>query len=418
MVAYQDAGHRRPSAGSGNLFGNNAMRVARVRQAQQVRLGTVEGRADPRAEFRGGEQSGGFDHPPLAMRPLRLDRIEPRALARQVAGQDPHALAGGLHLPMVGADPLAHRAAAMPGRIVPHQQQGLLPCGRQFAAAPRQKLDRARAHRPAGHKAQPDRLGPAAVGRGPADQQAVARQRFRIRVVFRDRLFDQPPRLVRRGPRVQGRLRQAAPPDLVLEPQGPGRVGRHQADQAIARTFFRAYPGSGLVIQRLARCQRMPKRSKVARIVSPLTRSAVSPRSKLTSAANSRVHTLVGFPKVRGLWCNRARSASPRAASKATWNRWGRDEPRRSAAGPRALKATMALRTVWASQPRWRAIWGACSPRALASRIWDRRWTKASDERNPATNWARSASVTGRTYTGCFILLSITHTRRPCLRLH
>src|SRR4029079_9138336 len=119
---------------------------------------------------------------------------------------------------------------------------------------------------------------------------------------------------------------QAAPPDRVLEPQGPGRVGRHQADQAIARPFFRAYAGSGLVIQRLARCQRNPKRAKVARMVSPLTRSAVSPRSKLTAAANSKVHTLVGFPKVRGLWCNRARSCSPRAASKAPWNRRGRAE--------------------------------------------------------------------------------------------
>src|SRR5262249_49007635 len=82
--------------------------------------------------------------------------------------------------------------------------------------------------------------------------------------------------------------------------------------------FFRAYSGSGLVIQRLARCQRIPKRSKVARIVSPLTRAAVSPRSKLTAAAHSRVQRLVACPKVRGLWCNRARSCSPRAASKAT----------------------------------------------------------------------------------------------------
>src|SRR5437764_4745810 len=217
---------------------------------------------------------------------------------------------------------------------------------------------------------------------------------------------------------MQGRLRQATPPHFVLEAEDPGRVGGHQADQAIAGTFFRAYSGSGLVIQRLARFQRMPKRCKVARMVSPLTRSAVSPWSKLTSAANSSVHTLVGLPKVRGLWCNSARRCSPRARSKATRKRWGREEPLRSAARPRALNAAIALRTVWASHPRWRAIWGACSPRALASRIWARRWTNASDERKPATNWARSASVTGRTYTGCFILLSITCKRRPCLSLH
>jgi hypothetical protein len=38
--------------------------------------------------------------------------------------------------------------------------------------------------------------------------------------------------------------------------------------------------------------------------------------AKLTSAASSRVQTLVGLPKVRGLWCNRVRSCSRRAASK------------------------------------------------------------------------------------------------------
>src|SRR4051794_26925596 len=411
-------GHRAPSAGSGNLFGNNEMSIERVRQAQQVLLGTVESGANARAEFRGGEQPGGFDHAALAGRPLGLDRIEPGTLAGQVAIDNPHALAVGFDLLIVRADPVPDQPTAVPGRVVPHQQQGFLPGRRQARAAPREKLRGPRAHGAAGHKPQPGRLGPVAVRRGPANQQAVAGQRFRIRVGFRDRLFLQPQRLVRRGPTMQGRLGQPAPPPLVLEPQRPARVGGHQMHQAIAGTVFRAYSGSGLVIQRLARCQRMPKRSRVARMVSPLIRAAVSPRSKLTSAANSKVQRLVGFPKVRGLWCNRARSCSPRAASKATRNRWGRDEPLRSAARPRVLNAASALRTVWASQPRWPAIWGAGSPRALASRIWHRRWTKASDERKPATNWARSASVTGRTYTGCFILLSITRNRRPCLRLH
>jgi hypothetical protein len=60
----------------------------------------------------------------------------------------------------------------------------------------------------------------------------------------------------------------------------------------------------------------------------------VSPSSQLTSAASGSVHTLVGLPKVRGLWCNRARSCSPRAASNATRTR----------------------RTVSSSQPSWRAI--------------------------------------------------------------
>jgi hypothetical protein len=60
--------------------------------------------------------------------------------------------------------------------------------------------------------------------------------------------------------------------------------------QPIAESFFRWYSGSGLVIHCLARFQRMPSRSSVARMVSSLTRSRVNPSAKLTSATNSRVH--------------------------------------------------------------------------------------------------------------------------------
>src|SRR5207244_9688013 len=73
------------------------------------------------------------------------------------------------------------------------------------------------------------------------------------------------------------------------------------------RPFFRAYAGSGLVSQCLARFQPTPRRFKVARIVSLLTGSAVKPCSKLTLAAHARAHRLVGWLNVRGLWLNRAR---------------------------------------------------------------------------------------------------------------
>jgi hypothetical protein len=45
----------------------------------------------------------------------------------------------------------------------------------------------------------------------------------------------------------------------------------------------------------------MPNRYRVARMVSPLTCSWINPLSKLTSAASSQAHMLVGFPKLRGL---------------------------------------------------------------------------------------------------------------------
>jgi hypothetical protein len=54
------------------------------------------------------------------------------------------------------------------------------------------------------------------------------------------------------------------------------------------------------VIQCLALCQRTPIRARVARMVSPLTLSVVSPSSKLTSAAIRKVHRLLSLPKRRG----------------------------------------------------------------------------------------------------------------------
>src|SRR5712692_10826197 len=116
-----------------------------------------------------------------------------------------------------------------------------------------------------------------------------------VRIRLGDRLFDQPQRLVRLSPGLQGWLRQATPPGFVLETECPGRVGGRQVDQAVACTFFRAYAGSGLVSQCWARFQPTPRRFKVARIVSPLTGSAVTPCSKLTLAATARVHRLVGW---------------------------------------------------------------------------------------------------------------------------
>src|SRR5262245_48622889 len=64
--------------------------------------------------------------------------------------------------------------------------------------------------------------------------------------------------------------------------------------------FFRAYAGSGLVIQRLARFQRTWDRARVARTVSPLTRPVVSTSAYAVWAARSQVHRLVGWPKSRG----------------------------------------------------------------------------------------------------------------------
>src|SRR5215210_1734729 len=367
-------------------------------------MGTAVGVADAVGELVDREQAVSLDDAPLAVGPGRLDRVEPGALTGQVAGDDAHAPAAPLHLAIVVADPRADLVADVPGGVVPAQEQGRLAGGVERAAAPRQVVDRDGADGPAVDEAQPDLVSRLLVGRVGAQQQAVAGQRLGVRVALRDRLLDQPQPVVLRDPGPEAGPGQPAPPDLVLEPQRPGRVSRGQADQAVARTFFRAYSGSGLVIQRLARRQRTPSRRIACRIVSPLTRSGVIPSAALTSAASSIVQTPVGWPNVRGLRCSSARMCSAATASTLAWMVWGRVDPRvRQASSPSRSNSRMTVRTVWSLQPSAAAIRGARSPRSLASRIWQRRRTSTSCERSPASSRSRSALVRGRTKIGGLI---------------
>src|SRR5262249_54877689 len=155
--------------------------------------------------------------------------------------------------------------------------------------------------------AQPDALGLAPL----PQQYPIAGQRLRVGRVrgrFGDVLLDQVQWAVRFvGPSVQVGTSKATPPGLIGKAQSPVRRLLGQSDQAVTPPFFRAYPGSGLVIQCLARCQLMPRRSRVWRMVSPLTRVGTIPWATLTSAAHSRVQTLVGWPKSRGRRCKRVR---------------------------------------------------------------------------------------------------------------
>jgi hypothetical protein len=82
------------------------------------------------------------------------------------------------------------------------------------------------------------------------------------------------------------------------------------------------------------------------------------------------------------------------------------------------LNATMALRTVWSSQPRNSAIRGALSPRALDKMIWLRLTVNGSQERTPAFSLSRSPSVKSRTYTGFLMLTTIPLSRISLSGLH
>src|SRR5687768_10641678 len=79
--------------------------------------------AEPSLEFVAAELALGLDDGALAVCPFGLDRVEPRALARQAADQQPAAITGGFDAAVVAPDPGTHLAADVPGSVVPDQRQ-------------------------------------------------------------------------------------------------------------------------------------------------------------------------------------------------------------------------------------------------------------------------------------------------------
>src|SRR5918997_5980224 len=250
----------------------------------------AEGSADSLGQLVSGEQPIGLYDLALAMDPLGLHGVEPRALFGQKAAYDPHSFAALFDFSVVRSDPLSDLFGDVPGSVVPDQHPNPLACRLKLSAAPRKEAGGYGAHGPPIHEAHPHLLELRHI-------QPVAGDGLRIGIVLGDRLFDEAHRrFARIAPAVEGRPRQAAEPALVQESYRPLGMSRRQANQSVASPFFLAYWGSGLVIHRLARSQRTPRRSKVARMVSPLPRCVVKPSSKLTSAARSNVHRLVSLP--------------------------------------------------------------------------------------------------------------------------
>jgi hypothetical protein len=137
--------------------------------------------------------------------------------------------------------------------------------------------------------------------------------------------------------------------------------------------------------------------------------------------ASSSVQTLVSLPYWRGLACSKSFKRDIASSLKAAWILCGWLEHRSRQASPRSLKAPITSRTVSSSQPTASAMAGAYWPRLAANRIWQRRSTKASLERKPASNCFRSSSVIARSRMGSLmypILPSFSLPRRPVLFLH
>src|SRR3982751_2764865 len=335
------------------------------------------------------------------MQPARLDRVKPRAFHRQPAHHNPHP-AGALHRAVMRPNPRPHGSTDVPGGVVPHQHPYTLALRSEPVGPPGQKVGGDAADRAAFDKAQQH---PILVGA----QQPVAGQSFGLGIVLRSCFGLEPQRL---APGVHRRLRQAAPPDLVGIAHHPVGVAGRQADQAVAPVFLSAYCGSGLVIHVFARRQPTPSRLSASRMVSRLTRSAVTPCSAQTSAAKASVQVERALPNWRGLWCKSAFSRSLRSASKSLAAACGRRDCMATTANPRVSNARTTLRTACGLHPTAVAMTVVVSPRAEAKSMWQRRTVNPSDDRRPACKAWRSGPLNSRTKRG-FIPQHMTQARHP-----
>lgn len=110
---------------------------------------TIKDTTNPLGKLVCPQQTVGFDHLALAVNPLRLDGVKPRALLRKEADNDPHALAADLDLAVVGTEPAPHLFGDMPARVVPDENPHLLTESFELFGAPPEKLGRYGTHRSA-----------------------------------------------------------------------------------------------------------------------------------------------------------------------------------------------------------------------------------------------------------------------------
>jgi heat-inducible transcriptional repressor len=113
---------------------------------------------DPIGQLLGAEQAVRLDHFALGVDPAWLDRIEPRALDRQGAGDDPYAFPLSLGSSVVLADPGSYLPTDVPGGVVTGHQERLEASALEPVADPVEELGRDRRDRPTVDEAQPDLL--------------------------------------------------------------------------------------------------------------------------------------------------------------------------------------------------------------------------------------------------------------------
>jgi hypothetical protein len=174
------------------------------------------------------------------------------------------------------------------------------------------------------------------------------------------------------------------------------------------------------VIHLLALCHLTPsRRESVARMVSPETRLSVSPSSKATCAAISKVQRLLSRPNSLGERCNSSFTALALCSSKGARVLLGGEEPATRAPRPRSLKSWIASRTYSReAHPKERAIVEVRSSVLLARMIWARRMRKASLERKALSKCSFSVSESERTKMGGLMVSTIASYTTPILDVH
>jgi hypothetical protein len=113
---------------------------------------TVENLANSVGKLVCSEKSVGFDHLALAVNPLRFDGVQPRALLRKQATDDPYPLTALFDSAVVGTEPTPHLFGDVPTGVVPDENENLLAKGFELSHAPLEKAPRYRRNRPSVHE--------------------------------------------------------------------------------------------------------------------------------------------------------------------------------------------------------------------------------------------------------------------------
>src|SRR5215211_6707682 len=177
-----------------------------------VIMGTAEDPTGPVGKLVSAQKTVGLYHLPLAVHPLRLDGVQPRALFGQKAAYDPHSsfAVAPFDLAVVLAEPSSYLAAYVPACVVPDEEQNLLAKSFEHFATPLEELGRYPAHGPTIHESRPRLIELRQV-------ESVTGDGLRIGIVFGDRLLEEAQGLSLLSPTTQGGQGQPTPPGFIPE---------------------------------------------------------------------------------------------------------------------------------------------------------------------------------------------------------